>query len=47
MRIISDEVYAGLIKLLAQDEKVALFQKLLLSEKAEIKETKKDESEEN
>ncbi len=35
MRIISDELYARLVKLLAQDEKVAVFQQLLLSQKAE------------
>ena len=35
MRIISDELYARLVKILAQDEKVAVFQQLLLSQKAE------------
>lgn len=35
MRIIDDETYALIIKLLAQDPKVALFQKLLLSEKVD------------
>ena len=35
MRIIDDETYAQIIKLLAQDPKVALFQKLLLSPKLE------------
>lgn len=35
MRIITDELYAQLVKVLAQDEKVAIFQKLLLSQKAE------------
>lgn len=35
MRIISDELYARLVKVLAQDEKVAVFQQLLLSQKAE------------
>ena len=35
MRIIDDETYAQIIKLLAQDPKVALFQKLLLSSKVE------------
>ncbi|MGI5099027.1 hypothetical protein E4N70_02140 [Treponema vincentii] len=32
MRIITDELYAALIAHLAKDEKVSLFQKLLLSE---------------
>lgn len=31
MRIITDELYAALIAHLAKDEKVSLFQKLLLS----------------
>lgn len=35
MRIITDELYARLVKVLAQDEKVAVFQQLLLSQKAE------------
>ena len=35
MRIISDELYARLVKILAQDEKVAVFQQLLLSQKTE------------
>ena len=35
MRIIDDETYAQIIKVLAQDTKVALFQKLLLSQKLE------------
>ncbi len=35
MRIIDDETYAQIVKLLAQDSKVALFQKLLLSEKVD------------
>ena len=35
MRIIRDELYARLVKILAQDEKVAVFQQLLLSQKAE------------
>lgn len=34
MRIITDDVYAALIAYLAKDEKVALFQKLLLSKQA-------------
>ncbi|MGP1443884.1 hypothetical protein [Treponema sp.] len=32
MRIITDELYAALIAHLAKDEKVSLFQQLLLSE---------------
>lgn len=32
-RIISEETYAGLVKHLAQDETVALFQKLIFAEK--------------
>lgn len=43
MRIIDDEAYALIIKMLAQDPKVALFQKLLLSQKAEPTENKPDE----
>ena len=43
MRIIDDETYAQIIKVLAQDTKVALFQKLLLSQKAEPTETQPDE----
>lgn len=35
MRIITDDVYAALIAYLAKDEKVALFQKLLLSKKGD------------
>lgn len=43
MRIIDDETYAQIIKILAQEPKVALFQKLLLSQKAEPNENKADE----
>ncbi|MCQ2273063.1 MAG: hypothetical protein MJZ72_09825 [Bacteroidales bacterium] len=43
MRIITDEVYAGIIKLMLEDPKVALFQKLLLSQKAEPADDKPDE----
>ena len=43
MRIIDDETYAQIIKVLAQDTKVALFQKLLLSKKAELAENEPDE----
>lgn len=35
MRIITDDLYAALIAHLAKDEKVALFQKLLLSKPME------------
>ena len=35
MRIIDDETYAQIVAILAQDPKLALFQKLLLSHKAE------------
>lgn len=37
MRIISDETYAQLVQVLLEDNKVALFQKLVLSEKTEDK----------
>lgn len=43
MRIITDELYARIIKLLVQDEKVAIFQQLLLTQKAEPTENKADE----
>ena len=43
MRIIDDETYARIIKVLAQDQKVALFQKFLLSQKAEPAENEPDE----
>lgn len=43
MRIIDDDTYAQLIHILAQDPKVALFQKLLLSQKAEPAENQPDE----
>ena len=33
MRIIDDETYAQIVAILAQDPKVAVFQKLLLSQK--------------
>ncbi len=46
-RIIDAETYNGLVKLLSKDENVALFQKLVLSEKIEDEknETKQTESE--
>ena len=40
MRIITNDLYAHLIKVLAQDEKVAAFQQLILSQKAEPTENK-------
>jgi hypothetical protein len=43
MRIIDDETYAKIIATLAQDPKVALFQKLLLSQKMEPDENSPDE----
>lgn len=43
MRLISDDVYAQIIAILTQDPKVALFQKLLLAQKAEPAENKPDE----
>ena len=42
-RIIDDTTYAEIIKILAADTKVALFQKLLLSEKVEKVEHKPEE----
>ena len=42
-RIIDDTTYAEIVKILATDPKVALFQKLLLSQKAEPAENKPDE----
>ncbi len=35
MRIISDKLYADIMRVLMQDEKVAIFQQLALAEKAE------------
>lgn len=35
MRILSDELYARVIKVLMQDENVALFQELVMAPKAE------------
>lgn len=35
MRIISDELFTALIKLLSQDPKVQIFKELLTAEKAE------------
>lgn len=43
MRIIDDETYAQILKLMLQDPKVALFQKLILAGKAEPAENKPDE----
>ena len=42
-RIIDDTTYAEIIKILAADPKVAVFQKLLLSPKVEPAENKPDE----
>lgn len=42
MRIITDELYAQLVKILAQDEKVAAFQQLIMSKKAEPAENEPD-----
>lgn len=47
MRIIDEETYAGIIKLLAQDTKVALFQKLLLSQKVEPADNEADKIKDN
>lgn len=44
MRIITDELYAALIAHLAKDEKVSLFQKLLLSKQAEDNDTPSSET---
>ena len=43
MRVIDDATYAQIVALLAQDPKVALFQKLVLSPKTEPAENKPDE----
>ena len=42
-RIIDDTTYAEIVKILATDPKVAVFQKLLLSQKVEPAENKPDE----
>ena len=47
MRIIDDETYAQIIKILAQDQKVALFQKLILSQKVEPAEIEADKIKDN
>lgn len=39
MRIITDETYAQLVQLLLENDKVALFQRLVLSEKTDGQET--------
>ena len=46
-RIIDDITYAEIIKILATDPKVALFQKLLLSEKVENKPEEKPAEKKN
>ena len=45
MRIISDELYARLIKELAKNEAVAIFQQLLLSPKTDETESKEEPAE--
>ena len=45
MRIISDELYAKLVQQLAADEKVKIFQQLILAKKIEATDDKKNESE--
>ena len=45
MRIISDELYARLVKELAKNEAVAVFQQLLLSPKTENKDETKEAEE--
>lgn len=35
MRLIDDETYNALVRILAQDPKIAVFQKLVLSKKVE------------
>ena len=47
MRIITDDLYAALIAHLAKDEKVSLFQKLLLSKLMEQGDTPPSETLEN
>lgn len=45
MRIITDELYARLIKELAKNEAVAIFQQLLLSPKTDETESKEESAE--
>lgn len=45
MRIISDELYARLVKELAKNEAVAVFQQLLLSPKTDGTESKEETAE--
>lgn len=45
MRIISEELYARLIKELAKNEAVAIFQQLLLSPKTDETESKEEPAE--
>lgn len=42
MRIITDELFAKLVKVLAEDEKIKVYQELLLSQKAEATENKEE-----
>ena len=44
MRIITDDLYAALIAHFVKDEKVSLFQKLLLSKQAEDNDTPPSET---
>ena len=46
-RIIDDTTYAEIVKILATDPKVAVFQKLLLSEKVEHKPEEKPADKKN
>lgn len=46
-RIIDDTTYAEIIKILAADPKVAVFQKLLLSEKVDYKPEEKPADKKN
>ena len=46
-RIIDDTTYAEIVKILAADPKVALFQKLLLSEKVDYKPEEKPADKKN
>ncbi len=47
MRIISDELHARIIKELAKNETVSVFQQLLLTPKADEKDAKKEDTQEN
>lgn len=47
MRVISDELYANLIKELAKNETVAIFQQLILSPKTEDEKTDETKTQES